>query len=198
MSRIEHLVACQSQCGESPIWDPVAGRLCWTDTENPVFSSCDATGAGRTDVKADWRIQAIGRRKAGGWVTVVRDGLAIFDPSTGKSRFLGNPIEGKAHLTMNDGAVRPDGSFYAGSLNVQVLESDEGALSRLDSDDEYTCIQDGFVLPNGVAFALIGAPCTSRNIGEEGHGLRLRREEGRGYPQAAASPSPTRRATPTG
>ena len=27
MSRIEHLVACQSQCGESPIWDPVSGRL---------------------------------------------------------------------------------------------------------------------------------------------------------------------------
>jgi sugar lactone lactonase YvrE len=153
MSGIEHLVSCQSQCGESPIWDPAARRLCWIDTENFVYSSCDASGAGRADVKTDWRIQAIGRRKAGGWVTVVRDGLAIFDPSTGKSRFLGNPIEGKPHLTMNDGAVGPDGRFYAGSLNMKVLESDEGALWRLDTDGKYTCIQDGIVLPNGIAFS---------------------------------------------
>lgn len=153
MSRVEHLLGSQCQCGESPIWDPQASRLYWIDTENPVFSSFDPASGDRKDVKADWLIQAIGRRKAGGWVAVVRDGFAIWDPATAKSRFLGNPEEGKKHMTMNDGAVGPDGRFYAGSMNVQVLESDEGKLWRLDRDGTYSCIQDGIVLPNGLAFS---------------------------------------------
>lgn len=158
MSRVEHVLGCQCQCGESPIWDPHAGRLCWIDTENPVFSSLDPLSGDRRDVKADWLIQAIGRRKAGGWVAVVRDGFAIWDPLAAKSRFLGNPEEGKKHMTMNDGAVGPDGRFYAGSLNMQVLESDEGKLWRLDLDGKYSCIQDGIVLPNGISFSPDG--CT--------------------------------------
>jgi sugar lactone lactonase YvrE len=153
MSGIQHLLGCQCQCGESPIWDPGSNRLYWIDTENPVFSACDPDGRRRVDVKTDWLIQAIGRRKAGGWVAVVRDGFAIWDPAAGRSRFLGNPEEGRKHMTMNDGAVGPDGRFYAGSLNVQVLESPEGKLWRLDTNGTYTCIQDGIVLPNGISFS---------------------------------------------
>jgi sugar lactone lactonase YvrE len=52
-----------------------------------------------------------------------------------------------------DGAVGPDGRFYAGSLNGQVLESSEGALWRLDHDGTYACIQNGLVLPNGISLS---------------------------------------------
>ncbi|MGO9310283.1 MAG: SMP-30/gluconolactonase/LRE family protein [Spirochaetia bacterium] len=69
-----------------------------------------------TEMTADYYIKAVGRRRGGGWLTVVRDGLATGDPAAGRSRFLGNPVDGKAHLEMNDGAVGPDGRFYAGSL----------------------------------------------------------------------------------
>jgi sugar lactone lactonase YvrE len=153
MSRIEHVLGCQSQCGESPIWDPKAGRLAWIDTENPVFSTLDPAGGNARNVKADWLIQAIGRRKAGGWVAVVRDGFALWDPESAKSTLLGNPVEGKKHMTMNDGAVGPDGRFYAGSFTVQELGSDAGCLWRLDADRKCSCIQDGIVLPNGIAFS---------------------------------------------
>lgn len=153
MREVEHLLACQNQCGESPIWDPAAGSLSWTDTESPRFLTLEPDGGRPVEVKTDWLIQAIGRRTAGGWVAVVRDGFAVWDPASARSRFLGNPVEGKAHLAMNDGAVGPDGRFYAGSLNVQVLESSEGALWRLGQDGAYECIQDGLVLPNGISFS---------------------------------------------
>ena len=163
MREVEHLLACQNQCGESPIWDPSTRRLYWTDTENPRFFSLRpangpaaegrAPASKPVEVKSPWLNQAIGRRRAGAWVAVVRDGFAIWDPEGGGSRFLGNPVAGKAHLTMNDGAVGPDGRFYAGSLNQQVLESSEGALWRLDRDGAFACIQDGLVLPNGLAFS---------------------------------------------
>jgi sugar lactone lactonase YvrE len=86
-------------------------------------------------------------------VAVVRNGFALWDPAAGKSRFLGNPVEGKADLGMNDGAVGPDGRFYAGSLDGKDLGSDAGALWRLDRDGTFSCIQDRLVLPNGIAFS---------------------------------------------
>jgi sugar lactone lactonase YvrE len=163
MREVELLLDCQNQCGESPIWDPVTSRLSWTDTEKPMFFTLETGGGGAadaeratvkpTEVKADWLIQAVGRRKAGGWIAVVRDGFAAWDPEAARSRFLGNPVEGKAHLAMNDGAVGPDGRFYAGSFNGEVLESPDGQLWRLDHDGRYACIQDGLVLPNGIAFS---------------------------------------------
>jgi sugar lactone lactonase YvrE len=97
MSDAERILGSQSQCGESPIWDPPSGRLFWIDTEKPVFSSYDPLRGKHRDVKTDWLFQAIGRRKAGGWVAVVRDGFAIWDPAAARSRFLGNPWRHARH-----------------------------------------------------------------------------------------------------
>jgi sugar lactone lactonase YvrE len=146
-------VRCQSQCGESPIWDPSSRQLSWIDTENPLFSTLDpATGTVSTK-KTPWLVQAIGRRKGGGWIAVVRDGFAFLESDPSKGTFLGNPVEGKAHMTMNDGAVGPDGRFYAGSLNVDVLEAPDGCLHRVDVDGRISTIESGLVLPNGISFS---------------------------------------------
>jgi sugar lactone lactonase YvrE len=146
-------VHCQSQCGESPIWDPATRLLSWVDTENPLFSSLDpATGAVAT-AKTPWLVQAIGRRKGGGWIAVVRDGFALLDIDPSKGTFIGNPLEGKAHMSMNDGAVGPDGRFYAGSVNVDVLDAPDGCLYRVDADGRISTIESGLVLPNGISFS---------------------------------------------
>jgi sugar lactone lactonase YvrE len=153
MKTAVNVVRCQSQCGESPIWDPVARRLSWIDTENPLLTTLDPS-AGRTmGVKTPWLVQAIGRRAAGGWVAVVRDGFALLDPDPASGRFLGNPVEGIPHMAMNDGAVGPDGRFYAGSLNVDVLGAPDGCLYRLDTDGTFAVIEKGLVLPNGISFS---------------------------------------------
>ncbi len=147
------IVHCQCQCGESPIWDPRTGHLSWIDTENPRFTTLDpATGATKTTT-TPWLVQAIGRRKGGGWVAVVRDGFALLDVEPSHGTFLGNPVEGKAHMTMNDGAVGPDGRFYAGSLNVDVLDAPDGCLYRVDPDGRISTIETGLVLPNGISFS---------------------------------------------
>ena len=56
--------------------------------------------------------------KAAGGSPWCATGLRSWKLIPSKGTFLGNPVEGKAHMTMNDGAVGPDGRFYAGSLNV--------------------------------------------------------------------------------
>jgi sugar lactone lactonase YvrE len=147
------LIQCQNQCGESPIWDPETERLSWIDTENPRFSTLDPARGTTSTVVTPWLVQAIGRRKGGGWIAVVREGFALLDADPSHGRFLGNPVEGKAHMTMNDGAVGPDGRFYAGSLNVQVLEAPDGCLHRVDADGSISTIETGLVLPNGISFS---------------------------------------------
>jgi len=153
METVENIVRCQCQCGESPIWDPEAGRLSWIDTENPVFTTLVDDG-GRTETrKTQWLVQAIGRRSSGGWIAVIRDGFALLDADPSRGKFLGNPVQGMAHMTMNDGAVGPDGRFYAGSLNLDVLDAPDGCLYRVDTDGSIATIETGLVLPNGIAFS---------------------------------------------
>ena len=174
-----NLVHCQSQCGESPIWEPVARRLCWIDTENPVFTGFDpATGRAET-TKTQWQVQAIGRRRSGGWIAVVRDGFAFLDADPARGRFLGNPVEGVAHMTMNDGAVGPDGRFYAGSFNFDVLDAPDGCLYRVDTDAAVATIETGIVLPNGIAFSPDGRDnVRGGDVCAQNSCLRFRRAQG--------------------
>lgn len=146
-------VPCQNQCGESPIWDAGTGLLTWIDTEHPLVSTLDPLTGAVSSTRPPWLVQAIGRRAGGGWIAVVRDGFALLDADTTKGTFLGNPVEGRAHMTMNDGAVGPDGRFYAGSLNVDVLDAPDGCLHRVDVDGRISVIESGLVLPNGIAFS---------------------------------------------
>ena len=148
-----NLVRCQCQCSESPIWDAAAGRLSWIDTENPTFTSMElATGITET-TQTPWLVQAIGRRRSGGWIAVVRDGFALLDARPANGKFLGNPVQGMAHMMMNDGAVGPDGRFYAGSFNADVLEAPDGCLHRVNADCSISTIETGLVLPNGISFS---------------------------------------------
>jgi sugar lactone lactonase YvrE len=148
-----NIVRCQCQCGESPIWDAAAGRLSWIDTENPLHTTLDPSTGRIETAKTQWLVQAIGRRASGGWVAVVRDGFALLEANPERGKFLGNPVQGIAHMTMNDGAVGPDGRFYAGSLNVDVLDSPDGCLYRVNTDGSITTIETGLVLPNGISFS---------------------------------------------
>ncbi len=143
----------QNQCGESPIWDPRTATLSWVDTEKPLLSALSDRSVRAVTMPTSRLVQAIGLRRAGGWVAVVRDGFALLQADGMETRFLGNPVEGLPHMTMNDGTVGPDGRFYAGSFNMQDLGAADGGLYRVDHDGAVAMIETGLVLPNGMAFS---------------------------------------------
>jgi sugar lactone lactonase YvrE len=155
--RAEHLVACRCDCGESPIWDPRNDRLYWVDTGERTFHEYDR-GSGhynRRDV--EYLLQSIGRRRSGGWIAIDLKGLVLWNHETGENRFLGYPEEGKPHMCMSDGAVGPDGRFYAGSLNFEVLDAPDGSIYRVDKDGSISVACEGLALPNGLAFSPDGS-----------------------------------------
>ena len=175
-----HCLPSQNTCGESPMWDARLNRLFWVDTETPVLCSFDPARGAKSVGPSDWLIQAIGPRKSGGWVAVVRDGFALLEKEAGRGRFLGNPVEGKAAMAMNDGAVGPDGRFYAGSLNKDILEAPDGCLHRLDTDLSIHTIETGLVLPNGISFSPDGKTMYVTEMwATDHHRLRFRCPSGR-------------------
>ena len=154
--RVEHLVACQCNCGESPIWEPGSARLFWVDTGEKAFHQYDR-GSGRHVGRAvEYLLQSIGRRRSGGWIAIDLKGLMLWNHETGESRLLGYPEEGKPHMCMSDGAVGPDGRFYAGSLNFEMLDAPDGSIYRVDRDGSIAAACQGLALPNGLAFSLDG------------------------------------------
>jgi sugar lactone lactonase YvrE len=153
MTEVKDLTHCQCQCGESPVWDPRQAMLFWPDTEQPLLAALDPRSGSVKSWKTPRLVQAIGPRAGGGWVAVVRDGFALLDAAGGELRFLGNPVEGIANMTMNDGTVGPDGRYYAGSFDGQVLDAPRGSIYRLDHDGSFAVIETGLVLPNGMAFS---------------------------------------------
>jgi len=146
-------IEAQNQCGESPLWDPRTATLSWVDTERPLLSALSDRSECVMTRPTSRLVQAIGPRRSGGWVAVVRDGFALLQADGKETRFLGNPVEGLPHMTMSDGTVGPDGRFYAGSFNAQDLGGADGCLYRVDREGAVEVIETGLVLPNGMAFS---------------------------------------------
>ncbi len=140
-----------------PDLGPAHGDAVLIDTEEPLFSSLSEKKSCVVTKPTSRPVQCIGLRRPGGWVAVVRDGFALLGADGTETRFLGNPVEGLPHLTMNDGTVGPDGRFYAGSFNQKDLDAADGCLYRVDGDGTTTVIDTGLVLPNGMAFSPDGA-----------------------------------------
>ncbi len=148
----EHLVASQDEVGETPMWIPEEQALYWIDSEAPMVYRWDASGEVQ-NYEPDFPITALIRRASGGWVAAAKDGLYTWDHRTGESRFLSNPMEGKADLRFNDGIVDRQGRLLVGSMNQQDLEAPDGALYRMDADGSVHELDTGLAVANGIGLS---------------------------------------------
>jgi sugar lactone lactonase YvrE len=93
------------------------------------------------------------------FVCAFESGFAIFQPDTGEISWLSRPKALQAPgLRLNDGKVAPDGSFWAGSMNMGAPASAlETGLYRLDSTGNAAMIVSGLSIPNGLAWSPSGS-----------------------------------------
>ena len=70
-----------------------------------------------------WLVQVIDRRISGGWIMGCPGWLCLIDGGGG-TPLLGNPVDGAPHMTMNDGAVGPDGrTLYVTEMCVNLISA---------------------------------------------------------------------------
>jgi sugar lactone lactonase YvrE len=83
-------------------------------------------------------------------------GVSLWEPSSNRCHFLGNPVADKPHLQFCDCTVDPHGRLIAGTFNADRFEAPDGAYYRLDGDLSFHEIDRGIVFTNGIAFSLNG------------------------------------------
>jgi L-arabinonolactonase len=159
MGKLKISTLSEQRChlGEGPLWDPVAAALYWVDSFGPrLYRNDFASG----DTQC-WRLPgktvgSIAVRAQGGLILAMDQGFYAFEPASGKTELIAQPLAGRDGLRLNDGKVDPYGGFVAGAMNIDYTRSENCAMYRLSPELEVSEILDGFICFNGPCFSANG------------------------------------------
>src|SRR4051812_8110761 len=146
----------RAELGECPVWSAEEQALYWVDIRAPALHRFHPdTGATRTWSMPS-RIGSFGLRESGGAVVALEDGFHLLDLDTGQLAFVTgpHPIPG---TRFNDGKVSPDGRFFAGTMDEELLSRPIAALYRLDPDLSLHPVVGDLIVSNGLAWSADGA-----------------------------------------
>ncbi len=140
--------------GEGPLWDHQTQTLYWVDSYAPGLYRYDMLN--RTIDYHDLPGRQVGSlavREQGGLILAMDRGFYTFDPETGTTKLLAEPLGGRDGLRLNDGKVDPFGAFVTGGMNIDFTQSENCPMFRLSPTLEVTEILDGFECFNGPCFS---------------------------------------------
>jgi sugar lactone lactonase YvrE len=148
----ELLDDARATIGEGPVWDDRSQRLLWVDIPAGRVHRLDPTTGKRSSLEVGQPVGAVGLGADGGLVAAVRDGFALFPPSSGRiSRLL--PVErSRSGNRMNDGKCDRRGRFWAGTMATDHTPA-SGTLYRLErtkGDYAVSAIFSGITVANGL------------------------------------------------
>lgn len=155
--KISTLSEQRCHLGEGPLWDPVAAALYWVDSFAPRLYRNDFA-SGETQ---SWRLPgktvgSIAVRAQGGLILAMDQGFYAFDPASGQTELIAQPLAGRNDLRLNDGKVDPFGGFVAGAMNIDYMQHEDCAMYRLSPELEVSEILYGFDCFNGPCFSADG------------------------------------------
>ena len=143
----------QCHLGEGPLWDVAEQALYWVDIYAPRLVRYDDASARTVSWDLPGRqVGSIAVRERGGLILAMDQGFYAFEPQTGAVEAIAIPLAGREGLRLNDGKVDPFGSFVAGGMNIDYLQSENCPMFRLSPQLEVVEILYGFDCFNGPCF----------------------------------------------
>lgn len=153
MYEVRCVLDIKAQLGESPVWSNEEQALYWVDILAPALLRLDV----RTGALQSWSmptsIGSFGLRERGGAVLSLRSGFHVFDFESGQIDFIVDPEANLPTTRFNDGKVSPDGRFWAGTMDNELLERPLGSLYRLDHDGSCHRMVSDLIVSNGLAWS---------------------------------------------
>src|SRR5688500_2382621 len=145
----------RAELGECPVWAVEEQALYWIDIRAAALHRLDpASGATRTWPMPS-RIGAFGPRASGGAVGALEDGFHRLALGTGRRASAAG--RGRAPGTRcNDGRVAPDGRFFAGTMDEEMLSRPIATLFRRDPDLSLHPVVENLIVSNGLAWTADG------------------------------------------
>ena len=140
--------------GEGPVWDSKSQQLYWVDLLQGVYYRGDWRTGQIRSFSIDQPIGVLALRKKGGLVMGVRDGLGFYDEESDTFRLIEpSPEKDNPKVRFNDGAVDPQGRFFAGTMEWDGAE-DIGKLFRLNTDHSWDLLEENIYITNGMGWNL--------------------------------------------
>ena len=137
--------------GESPVWHPRESALYYTDIPGHKLQRFDPTSGDLRHWEFETDVASLAPRLDGTLLLAMRDGLWVFDPSTGERQRAAEPPYDPASERFNDGKCDPQGRFWAGTI----YEPRTPALASLNcfAKGQLTKRIDGLTVVNGLAWS---------------------------------------------
>jgi L-arabinonolactonase len=148
--KAEHILSINNQLGEGPLWHPDERALYWVDINAHCFFRLDPSTGKYERFDVGQPIGCLAFRDDGGLVMALKNGFAFWEPETEAQKFIADPEADRPDTRFNDGAVDPQGRFWAGTI------SDEPTcgLYRLDPDLSVHTMETGITVANGIGWSL--------------------------------------------
>lgn len=143
----------RAEHGEGPVWDERDQCLYWVDImQGKYYKGDPETGKVETH-SIGQALGVLALQEKGGLVMAVRDGFGFFDEKPGTFQLIEpSPEQHNELVRFNDGAVSPDGRFFAGTMAWDE-ESCLGKLFRLDPDHNWKQQEDNLFITNGMGWS---------------------------------------------
>jgi sugar lactone lactonase YvrE len=146
----EHLLSIKNQLGEGPLWHPDEQALYWVDIAahcifrmEPGSGQYERFGIGQP-------VGCLGFRDSGGLILATKNGFAFWTHGAETTEFIADPEADRPDTRFNDGAVDPQGRFWAGT----VADEPTCGLYRLDPDLSVHKMETGITTSNGIGWSL--------------------------------------------
>ena len=153
MSEVEHLLACQNELGEGPLWCVDEQLLYWIDIKKHSFSRYDPATGQYVTFNVGTPIGVMAERAHGGLIMATKRGFATWNAEAQQLEVIVDPEAHKPYMRFNDGAVDCAGRFWAGTMgDGPGAKPDEGVLYRLDPDGSVHTMIQGCSIPNGIGW----------------------------------------------
>lgn len=137
--------------GESTVWDPRSGSVCWVDIENPSVHAFELETGRKTSWTSPQWISAIAPRRSGGFIASCADGIAVVDPAADLYQPFLQPIPDPAKARLNDGVTDRAGRYWTGSCDTAQWDDSTTA------DDKESSLKDFDVRSNGEVYIIDAA-----------------------------------------
>lgn len=150
---IQPLFNLRCHHGEGPVWDPESQQFYWVDLMQGQFFIGDwASSRVETHVIGQ-PLGVLALREKGGVVMALRDGFFTYDTHKRTLEEV-QPTEAEVAATrFNDGAVDPQGRFWAATMTYDGRKP-IGNLYCLDESGAVQRQEQNLMLPNGMGWSM--------------------------------------------
>ncbi|MGD2163240.1 MAG: SMP-30/gluconolactonase/LRE family protein, partial [Anaerolineales bacterium] len=148
-----HFYPAGNNLGEGPRWHPGENALYWVDIEKGEIHTLELDELKHDVHNVETSVGCLAFRDVSGLVLATGKGFLYWSGNEGITRIIDPRME-SGEGRFNDGAVDPQGRFWAGTMT---LEGSDNCLYRLDPDGSVERMETGIAISNGIGWSPDGA-----------------------------------------